>query len=207
MIAPPFRIAVIGLSFTVPHFYFRDEEIRDAYNRPATRPLFSPEAREAHRFFQEQAVIRIRDDFRRIFPKQRVYVETVGGFGPLFEDRGAQPKIDTKDTRKPLYVEPDGFENTGNVFVLKPAVTPTHGRCWCLRAIDVPSLAQFHTALETVYNSDPIECVRQAQERWAQFNPQPFRPPELEARETEELRSFVQEIKNQRRAGLRPGDR
>lgn len=208
MITPPFRISAIGPSFTTPHYYFRDEEVRDTYNRPATRPLFSASASDAHKFHSQEAAVRFRDNFRHLFQKYRFSIERIAdGSGPHFENEGVQPEVDSVDRREVLYVEPDGFEGSGLVFIVRPAVTAAHGRCWCLRAIDVPSLAQFHTSLETVYSPDPVECVRQAQQRWAKFNPQPFRPAELDAADTEELKRVVEKIKNQNRpySRVRPG--
>lgn len=207
MISGPFRISIIFPTGT-PHWYWRDEQIKDAYGHPKVRPLFSPSVRDAHKFFQEEAVIRVRDDFRRTFPTYRIFVERIAdSSGPHFEDRGVRPQVDSTDRRQTLYVEPDGFEGSGLVFVIRPAVTAAQGKTYCLRSCDVPSLAQFHTALETIYNPDPVECVREAQQRWAQFNPQPFRPAELDARDTAELKQFADQIRkqNQNNSRVRPG--
>ncbi len=186
----------------MPHFYFRDEEVRDAYNRPATRPLFSDNPRDAHRFHSEEGVTRFLEHFKSLFPKYRFYAETVGGFGPLFEK---QPTISTEDKREPLYIEPDGYEGSGLVFIVRPAIT-MHGAVWCIRSRDIPSLAVVHTCLETVYSTDAIDCIRQMQQRWAKFNPLPFRPVELDAADSIELKKFVDEIhQNQPTSRVRPG--
>lgn len=206
MISPPFRIVAI-LPPNTPHYFWRDEEIRGPYG-PTTRPLFSPLASDAHKFTSQEAAIRFRDHFRSMFPKYRIFIQRIAdGSGPHFENEGVQPTIDSEDHRTPVFVEMDGYEHSGVGFIVRPVIRPSGERLWALRPQDCPSIvaSQRHTALESAYGSDPVSTVKRAYELWGDLL-QPFTPPEMEAQQTRELKDFVNEIRSQRRAGLRPGD-
>jgi hypothetical protein len=197
----PYRICCI-FPPDVKHYFWRDEQIIDAYNRPKTRPLFSSSVRDAHRFFQEASAIGFRDHFRSLYPRNRIFIESLSGEGPLFENKGVQPQTDSIDRRQPVFVE----ITDGKGFVVRPAITGAHGRCWCIRVIDVPSMTE-HSGLESIYGLDPEDVIRRMLEMWATYRPEPFTPSFIEEQQKAEIRAAIGEIKNQLHPGRpRPGD-
>jgi hypothetical protein len=149
----------------------------------------TPDIMQAHHFHNADSVIAFRDRFRDEYKQCKVFIEDAQA-NILFE-RDAPPPNEPQDNRADRFVIPDAFESSGRGFIVRAAVTPSLGRCWAMRAIDVPSLSGRN--IETIYSNDPLEAVERARLLWAPLI-QPLEHPLKEQRDTIEAKKILKEI-------------
>jgi hypothetical protein len=202
MSGSPYRI-VLERTDGRRFYYSREIEARDRYNVACTQPFFDEDVRQAKKFVTPTEAIARRDVFRKTWPKDRFFVESVGGGDPLFEERSAEvAPTDSTDTRTSLFLIPDDLLESRLGFLVRPGYTSSLGRCWCVRACDVPSLnEETPSALESVFDNDPEWALYKARIAWG-VAMKPFANPFPQVQAERQI-----QIHNPRRAGIRPGDR
>lgn len=136
-----------------------------------------------------------RDNYRTQFfeakSKYEIFIEDVRG-NRQFESEIQAPSP-TEDNRKLCFVEPDGLEGTGLGFLVRPAVRPSEGFCWCVKASDIPSLAERAFSMESIFGFDPIGAVNRMLATWgvlAQPSPAPWAEKLDDARAKQNLHEF-----------------
>jgi hypothetical protein len=174
--AGPLKIVFIRPGEDVKFYLYRDSEI-------------TPDILQARHFNNADSCVAFRDRFREQYPKCTIFIEDVQG-NRLFE-REAQPSSEPTDNRADVFIVPDAYETSGLGFILRAATTPTLGRCYALRACDVPSMVG--RSAETIYAIDPIQAVERGLLLWAPFI-QPLEHPLKEQRDTVEAKKLLQQI-------------
>ena len=187
--------------------YFVREAEKLIRGRAVIVPEIAPEVRLAHRFNPESAVI-FRDRYREQFGPQgyKVFVEDPQG-NTKFE-REEQTPSPTADEREACFVLPDGFEDTGLGFLVRPAIRPDEGLCWCIRASDVPSMSDRAAVTETIYGPDPVATVERMLATWGSLA-QPSPAPWAQQQDDAQAKRVLQEYEKSKRLGTgrrRPGD-
>ena len=174
-------------------YHYRDGEV-------------TPDVLRAKDFFSAESAVAHRDHFRERYPTCTIFIEDVHG-NRMFE-REAQEPSPSEDTRKRVFVEPDGFEDTGLGFLVHPAIRPAEGFCWCVRAADIPSMADRAAVTESIYGPDPIAAVNRMLATWGSLA-KPSPSPLAAIQDDQRAKKILQEFERQKRGpGLRrPGDR
>jgi hypothetical protein len=141
----------------------------------------------------------------------------VNGAGEVLFEEESRPVVigNGEDSRPSLFYIGDGHSDghgDGLGYIVRPAIRPDIGKCYCCRAIDIPALAG--REIESVFDKDPEQAVlkfllicRQAGIDLATL---PSRRPDLDSIEDAELRKIIRNIQNQTSrapANIRPGDR
>lgn len=173
--------------------------------------LFATEdsVKSAATFTKTEAIERARRFRNGIWPCR---IFNMAGQEVFEEESRPLVAVDSTDTRRPLFVILGGHENDRLGYTVRPAVRPDIGKCYCCRAIDIPSLAG--REIESTFDKDPEQAVlkfllicRQAGIDLATL---PSRRPDLDSIEDAELRKIIRNIQNQTcraPANIRPGDR
>jgi hypothetical protein len=186
--------------------YFVREAEKLVQGRPIIVPEISPVVRQAHKFNPESAVA-FRDRYREQYARD--------GFGIFVEDnqgvrkfeREVQPEPETpEDTRTPYFYKPDGFEDTGLGYLIMPAIRPGAGRGWCVRARDIPSIA--NRDFETIYEDTPQDAIDKAIAAWGSLMV-PSEAPGASERDSAEAKRILQDFEKSKLGPgrIRPGDR
>jgi hypothetical protein len=167
--------------------------------------------RLAAQFPKSQAIERCRQlremgyDFRVALPDGTIVFEEESQPRPVTIDFG-------EDMRPSLFYIGAGHEADGLGYILRPALKPDIGKCYCVRAIDIPALAG--REIESVFDRDPERAVQKflliCKQGGIDLATLPSRRPDLDKIEDTELRKIIQNIQNQNArtpANIRPGDR
>jgi hypothetical protein len=197
---------VFNLPGQVKQYYVREAE-KLIQGRPVIVPEISPIVRQAHKFNPESAVV-FRDRYREQYARDNFEIFVEDHHGTMKFEREVQPASPSEDNRRELFVEPDGLENTGLGFLVRPAIRPAEGFCWCVRACDVPSMLDRASATETIYAEDPVRAVEKMMATWGNLA-QPSTAPWAQKQDDAQAKRILQEVhKSQRGSGrVRPGDR
>jgi hypothetical protein len=172
-------------------YLYRDSEI-------------TPDVLQARHFNNADSCVAFRDRFRESYPKCTIFIEDAQG-NRLYE-RDVQPPSPMEDNRSACFVEPTGFEHSGLGFLVRPAIRPGEGFCWCIRAADVPSMSDRALVTETIYGSDPINMVERMLATWgllATPSPAPWAAQQDAAQAKTILKQF-HELRSPGR--MRPGN-
>lgn len=165
------------------------------FQQPVNVPLFDDETgRQVSLEFAIEARKRWREDFGITV---RICLEK---YGQPIGDDGSQNS--GEDNRTPQFVP---FTN-GLGLTATPGTRPD-GRCWFVRAVDIPAFAEGtrHTAIESINGATPVEAAQRAVDCWGQQIL--FRDPNQDSRD-EEARKKAAVEENKRRlngARIRPG--
>jgi hypothetical protein len=76
-------------------------------------------------------------------------------------------------------------------FIVRAAIKPDMGRCWCVRASDFPNLVG--RDIESVFGSTPLEAVERCRALWGALA-QPIPHPLNEQLDTMEAKKILQQI-------------
>jgi hypothetical protein len=174
-------------------YHYRDGEV-------------TPDILRAKDFFNAESAVAHRDYLREQYPTCTVFIEDIHE-NRIFE-REVQAPSPAEDNRSVCFVEPDGFENSGLGFLVRPAIRPAEGFCWCVRPADVPSMKDRATAIESVYGPDPVSTVERAMATWGNLA-QPSPAPWASQQDDAQAKRILQEFEKSKRGPgfLRPGDR
>jgi hypothetical protein len=170
--------------------YFRREAEKLVAGRAVIVPEIISDVQQAHKFNTDSAKA-FRDRYREEYRHENyeIFIQDVHG-NKVFEVE-AQPQHPSEDNRPDLFVIPDAYESSGFGFIVRAAVTPSLGRCYVLRACDVPSMGNRN--VESIYAVDAVQAVQRAMLLWAPFI-QPFEHPLKAQRDTTEAKKILQEI-------------
>jgi hypothetical protein len=171
------------------------DEIRNF--KPLQIPQFDDvTGKEVSLEFALEARKRWREDFGAV-----VHV-ALEKYGPFISDDGSQNSGD--DNRTPQFVL---FTN-GLGLTVTPGTRPD-GRCWYVRASDIPSFKdhQRHTAIESIGGATPEKAAQRAVDSWGLEIL--FRDPDQDARDEAERQRVANGAKKRHLNGarIRPGDR
>jgi hypothetical protein len=163
----------------------------------------TPDIGQAHRFHSSDSVIAFRDRLRDEYKQCTVYIEDSQG-NKLFE-RAAAPPNEPEDTRSVVWFSPDDLESQRLGFIVRPAIRPDIGRCWCVRSSDFPNLVG--RDIESVFGSTPLDAVERCRALWGSLA-QPIPSPLQDQHDTAEARQILNEIQRGIFTGpQRPGNR
>lgn len=197
------------LTFTRPgqakQYFVREGEML-VQGRAIIAPEVSPNVRQAHRFNPESAVA-FRDRYREQYARDGYEILVEDQQGTRKFERDLQPAPPNEDNRVECFVEPDGLENTGLGFLVRPAIRPGEGRCWCIRATDVPSMTDRASLTETIYGPDPVSTTERMLATWGSLA-QPSPAPWAAKLDDEQAKQNLQEFNRLRRGPgrRRPGN-
>jgi hypothetical protein len=173
--------------------YFRREAERLVAGRAIFVPEITPDVRQAHHFHPESAVA-FRDRYREQYARDNFGIFVEDNQGVRKFEREARPESETtEDTRSPYFYKPDGFEQFGLGYLIMPAIRPGTGRGWCVRARDIPSIA--NRDFETIYGDTPQEAIDKAIAAWGSLMV-PSEAPGASERDAAESKEFYKNLKN-----------
>jgi hypothetical protein len=187
--------------------YFRREAEKLVAGRAVIVPEIIADLQQAHKFFNRESVEARRDQYREQYARENyeIFIEDHQGIRKF--ERETRPEFPTEDTRSVCFVQPDGFENTGLGFLVRPAIRPAEGYCWCVRALDVPSMADRASSTETIYGDTPIQAVERAVATWGVLAV-PSPAPWAAEQDAAEAKRILEEFRKSQRPGrMRPGNR
>jgi hypothetical protein len=193
------------LAFKFPNdagrYWFQTEDVTIVDGSRIKKPILTDRQSLAHRFHPSSAVA-FRDHYATLYQKLNVRVFIEDNHGQVQFEREAQAPAESEDHRPDYFVQPDGASALG--FLVRPAIRP-QGRCWCIRARDVPSVAD--RDLETVYGNTPMETTERMLATWGTLA-QPSRHPYADQLDAAEAQRKAQELANEKYKGARrrPGD-
>jgi hypothetical protein len=176
-------------------WYVAMKEFLDDYRRPRQQPLFDDaEAKPVEMTFAQEACRRWKEEFGW---NTFITVEKYGQ--PIAADGGQSSE---QDMRQPMFVP---FTNNLGLTAF-PASRPS-GRCWAIRAVDVPAFQQDKrfTTIETIFGQTPEDAAQRAVDSWGQEIL--FRDPNQDARDQQAAREAQQQKSKTYLPNIRPGDR
>jgi hypothetical protein len=181
--------------------YFRRDLEEIIAGQRTWRPEVTDIVGDAHKFNHAASGVAFRDKYRSMYPRYSIFLEDAEG--NRRHEREAQPQTEPEDKRLDWW---EAVGNGGLGFVVRAAVTPSLGKCWAMRACDVPSLAGRH--IESVYASTPEAAVARALAIWSAAGAivKPYDHPYKAANEKAEAQRILSEIQRSKNPGrLRPG--
>jgi hypothetical protein len=193
------------LAFKFPNdagkYFWRTEDVQIINGQRIKKPILTANQSEAHRFHPESAVS-FRDYYAQLYARLGVIVSIEDNRGEVQFSREVPAPAAAEDDRPDYFVPTDVTGRLG--FLVKPAIRP-QGRCWCIRARDVPSVSD--RDFESIYGDTPIDTFERMIATWGSAA-QPSRHPYGDQLDAAEAQRKVQELENKNFKGrLRPGDR
>lgn len=182
-------------------YWFQTEDVKIVDGHRIKKPIMTDRQSAAHRFHPISAV-QFRDHYAALYARLGVTVSVEDNHGQVQFEREAQAPAQSEDDRPDYFVRPDETSPLG--YLVKPAIRPT-GRCWCIRAMDVPSVAD--RDFETIYGDSPLETMEKMLATWGPLAV-PSKPPFSDELEAAEAQRKAQELANKKYKGgrRRPGD-
>jgi len=131
----------------------------------------------------------------------------------VFEEESRPAVVDNgEDTRASLFYIGAGHEIDQLGYIIRPGIRPDIGRCYCVRAVDIPALAA--REIESTFDKDPEQALLKfliiCKQAGIDLATLPSRRPDLDEIEDAELRKIISNIQNQNSrtpGNIRPGDR
>ena len=204
---PAVRIVFTTPDGTQPRLYFQrmGDPIVTKAGTLFTPPRVTAELRQAGTLDLDTAKGWV-ERWRLQYIDNRIFIEDLGG-NVLHGGSSSS----SEDLRQPLWI-PDQADDSDSGFppellkgyLVRPARRP-QGPCWCIRAVDTPSMSE-HLAFESVYGDSPEEVVARAKQAWGKLLQPSYHPDRREVNASV-MKEMLKDVKQSQIPGrLRPGD-
>jgi hypothetical protein len=198
-VAAPLKIVFIAPSQSTKSYYRRD--IEDIVRGQRTsQPETTDVIGDAYRFFNAESAVAFRDKFRQMYPTYGIFIEDTER-NRRFERNTSTPVAEVEDRRTQLFISLVVVGSQWHGLLVTPATRPGVGRCWCVRASDVPSLSG--RVIESVYGDTPQDAAEKAMRRWRSLA-KPYPCPWQSQIDAEVQRAAAAEIQRKQQGPGRP---